>query len=111
MVVVYRMAPLSYQLARRVVTLDTIGMVNVIAGETIAPEFVQDAFTAEAVAREAVSMLTDRDRASRIRARLAIVRERLGGPGASRRAAEAILRLVHDRGAASTQRTPEVPLR
>jgi lipid-A-disaccharide synthase len=106
MVVVYRMAPLSYQLARRVVTLDTIGMVNLIAGETIAPEFVQDAFTPEAVAREATSMLTDRDRAARIRAGLASVRARLGGPGASRRAADAILRLVRDRGAASTPMAP-----
>jgi lipid-A-disaccharide synthase len=97
MVIVYRMAPLSYQLARRVVTLGTIGMVNLIAGETIAPEFVQDAFTPEAVAREAISMLTDRDRAARIRAGLASVRARLGGPGASRRAAEAILRLVQQR--------------
>ena len=109
MVIVYRMAPLSYQLARRVVSLDTIGMVNLIAGETIAPEFVQDAFTPEAVAREAISMLTDRDRAARIRAGLASVRARLGGPGASRRAAEAILRMVRERGAESTQRTPRTP--
>ena len=97
MVVVYRMAPLSYQLARRVVRLDTIAMANLIAGETIVPEFVQDAFTPEAVAREAISMLTDRARAARIRAGLATVRARLGGPGASRRAAQAILRIA-DRG-------------
>ena len=96
MIVVYRMAPLSYQLARRVVRLDTIGMVNLIAGETIVPEFVQDAFTPEAVAREAISLLTDRDRAARMRAGLATVRSRLGGPGASRRAAQAILRLVKE---------------
>ena len=43
-------------------------MVNLIAGEKIVPELVQDAFTPEAVAREAISMLTDRDRAARIRA-------------------------------------------
>ena len=97
MVVVYRMAPLSYQLARRVVNVDTIAMVNLIAGETIAPELVQDAFTPGAVAREAVSMLTDRDRAARIRAGLAAVRARLGGPGASRRAAEAILKMIGKR--------------
>ena len=97
MVVVYRMAPLSYQLARRVVRLDTIAMVNLIAGEMIVPELVQDAFTPEAVAREAISMLTDPDRAARIRAGLATVRSRLGGPGASRRAAQAILRIA-DRG-------------
>jgi lipid-A-disaccharide synthase len=94
MIVVYRMAPLSYQLAKRVVTLDTIGMVNLIAGEKIAPELVQDALTPEAVAREAVSLLTDRDRAARTRASLATVRARLGGPGASRRAALAIMRVA-----------------
>jgi lipid-A-disaccharide synthase len=99
MIVVYRMAPLSYQLAKRVVTLDTIGMVNLIAGEKIVPELVQDALTPEAVAREAVSLLTDSDRAARTRAALATVRSRLGGPGASRRAAEAILRLVRERKA------------
>jgi lipid-A-disaccharide synthase len=94
MVIVYRMAPLSYRLAKRVVRLDTIGMVNLIAGERIVPELVQDAFTPEAVAREAISMLTDRERSARIRAGLATVRSRLGGPGASRRAAEAILRVA-----------------
>jgi lipid-A-disaccharide synthase len=97
MVVVYRMAPVSYQIARRVVRLDTIAMVNLIAGERIVPELVKDAFTPDAVAREAISMLTDRDRAARIRAGLATVRSRLGGPGASRRAANAILRLVSER--------------
>jgi len=96
MVIVYRMSPLSYHLLRRLVTIETIGMVNLIAGERIVPELVQGAFTPEAVAREAVSMLTDRERAAHIRAGLAKVRARLGGPGASRRAAEAILRLVHE---------------
>ena len=99
MVVVYRMAPLSYRLAKRVVKLDTIAMVNLIAGEQIVPELVQDAFTPAAVAREAISMLTDPARVVRIRAGLATVRSRLGGPGASRRAAVAILRLVQERKA------------
>jgi len=94
MVIVYRMSPISYQLLRRLVTVETIGMVNLIAGERIVPELVQDDFTAEAVAKEAVSMLTDRERTARIREGLAIVRTRLGGPGASRRAAEAIMRVV-----------------
>ncbi|HEV3139498.1 MAG TPA: lipid-A-disaccharide synthase [Vicinamibacterales bacterium] len=94
MVIVYRLSPMTYRIGRRLVTLDTIGMVNLIAGEKIVPELVQDAFTPEAVAREAISMLTDRDRAARVRAGLARVRERLGGHGGSRRAAEAILRLV-----------------
>jgi lipid-A-disaccharide synthase len=94
MVVVYRMTPLSFQLARRVVKVDAIGMVNLIAGEKIVPELVQDAFTAEAVAREAIDIMTDARRTARIREGLARVRGRLGGPGASRRAAEAILKVI-----------------
>ncbi len=94
MVIVYRVSPLTYYLGRRLVTVDTFGMVNLIAGETIVPELIQDAFTPEAVANEAVSMLTDAARHARIREGLARVRQRLGGPGASRRAAEAVLRVI-----------------
>jgi lipid-A-disaccharide synthase len=94
MVIVYRVSPLSYQLLRRLVRVDAIGMVNLIAGEKIVPELVQDAFTPEAVAAEAVSLLTNLDRAARMRDGLARVRARLGAPGASGRAAESILRIA-----------------
>jgi lipid-A-disaccharide synthase len=73
------------------VQVDTFAMVNLIAGERVVPELIQDSFTADAVAREAVSMLTDAARAARVREQLAEVRRRLGAPGASRRAARAIL--------------------
>ena len=96
MVIVYRTSPMTYRLARRLVRVDAIGMVNLIAGEKIVPELVQDAFTPEAVAREAVGILTDRARTARIREGLARVRAKLGGSGASRRAAEAILRVVNE---------------
>jgi lipid-A-disaccharide synthase len=69
-------------------------MVNLIAGERVVPEFIQDAFTPDAVAAEATSMLTDKARVLQIRAGLSRVRARLGGPGASRRAAEAIVRVA-----------------
>jgi lipid-A-disaccharide synthase len=94
MVIVYRVSPLTYRLLRRLVTVKTIGMVNLIAGERIVPELVQDAFTPATVAGEAISMLTDEVRVARIRAGLAQVREKLGGPGASARAAEAVLRIA-----------------
>jgi lipid-A-disaccharide synthase len=97
MVVVYRVSPMTYRLARRLVSVPSIAMVNLIAGERLVPELVQDAFTPDAVAREAIAILTDADRAARIRAGLARVRARLGGAGASRRAAQAVLRLVADR--------------
>ncbi len=97
MVIVYRLSPMTYRLGRHLVTVDTIGMVNLIAGEKVVPELVQDAFTPDAVAREAISMLTDGARAARIRDGLARVRSRLGGPGASRRAAEAIVQIARGR--------------
>jgi lipid-A-disaccharide synthase len=94
MVVVYRLSPITFQLARRLVKVDRVAMVNLIAGEQVAPELIQDRFTPEAVAGEVTSLLTDGSRAGSIRERLARVRNRLGPPGASRRAAEAIVRGV-----------------
>jgi lipid-A-disaccharide synthase len=99
MVVVYRVSAVTYRLGRRFVKLDTFAMVNLIAGQRIVPELIQDAFTPEAVADEAVSMLTDSARVARVREGLARVRARLGGPGASRRAAEAILEVARTMGA------------
>jgi lipid-A-disaccharide synthase len=94
MVIVYRLSPMTYRLGKRLVNVANVGMVNLIAGETIVPELIQDAFTPDAVAREAIAMLTDRARAAAIREGLARVRARLGGPGASRRAALAIMNVV-----------------
>ncbi len=73
----------------------TYGMVNLVAGRRIVPELIQDQFTAENVAGETVGLLTDRTRADTMRRDLAEVRARLGAPGASRRAAEAVIQLSH----------------
>src|ERR1700730_12143364 len=73
MVIVYRVSPFTYLLARQLVTVDTFGMVNIIAGQQIVPELIQGAFTPDSVAREAVSILTDRARHARIREGLARV--------------------------------------
>ena len=97
MVIVYRVSPLTYRLGRRLLTVDTFGMVNLLAGTKIVPELIQSAFTPEAVAAEAIAMLTDRARRQQVKDGLALVRERLGGPGASRRAAEAIMQVVKAR--------------
>jgi lipid-A-disaccharide synthase len=94
MVVVYRLSPWTYRVGRPFVKLDTFAMVNLIAGDRIVPELIQDDFTPEAVARETVSLLTDPGRAAAVRSGLARVRERLGGPGASCRAARRILEVA-----------------
>ncbi len=91
MAVVYRVAPLTYWLARRFIRLNTFGMVNLVAGRNIVPELIQENFTAERVAREAIALLTDPPRAEAMRRDLADVRMWLGSPGASMRAARAIV--------------------
>jgi lipid-A-disaccharide synthase len=91
MVIVYRVAPLTYALGRRLVQVSTYGMVNLIAGRSVVPELIQANFTVEGVVREVVSLLTDRERADAMRADLETVRVRLGEPGASARAASAVL--------------------
>ncbi len=91
MVVVYRLSPLTYRLGRRFVHVDTFAMVNLIAGRRVVPELIQDDCTPENVSREVLSLLTDADRFEQTRAALADVRRKLGSPGASGRAAEAVL--------------------
>jgi lipid-A-disaccharide synthase len=94
MVVVYRLAPLTYRLFRPFVHLDTFAMVNLVAGRTVASELIQQACTPRAVAREALRLLTDREAADTARRDMAEVRARLGAPGATRRAAEVVLRVA-----------------
>ena len=53
MVIVYRVAPLTYAIGRRFVHVDTFGMVNLVAGHRVAPELIQEGFTADAVADHA----------------------------------------------------------
>ena len=97
MVVVYRLSPLTYRIGKPFVHVDTYAMVNLIAGRRIVSELIQDDFTAEAVAAEAVRLLTDHAHASRMKADLGEVREKLGGPGASGRAADAVLAVAASR--------------
>jgi lipid-A-disaccharide synthase len=91
MVIVYRLSPMTYAIGRRFVRVDTFGMVNLVAGQAVVPELIQDQFTPDAVARETVSLLTDAPRAGAMRQALASVRARLGAPGASLRAARTVL--------------------
>jgi lipid-A-disaccharide synthase len=94
MVIVYRLSPATYAIGRRLVRVPHVGMVNLVAGREVVPELIQSALTPAAIAREAVSLLTDHSRADRMRRDLAEVRERLGGSGASERTARAVHRIA-----------------
>jgi lipid-A-disaccharide synthase len=91
MVVVYRVSPLEYRIGKRFVKVDMYAMPNLIAGRRIVPELIQDDFTPHAVASHAVALLTDDALRARTREGLRGVRAQLGAPGASARAAAAVL--------------------
>jgi len=89
MVVGYRLHPLSYQLARLMVSVPHVALVNLVRGERLAPELVQAEFTVGALVARTGELLGAGGEAQRVG--LAEVRRRLGPPGASGRAASAVL--------------------
>jgi lipid-A-disaccharide synthase len=95
MVVLYQLSPMTYRLGKRLARVDMYAMVNLIAGERVVRELIQDDCTAEATAGETVRILNDAAYRQRMIVQLAEVRRRLGGPGASERAAEAVLDVIH----------------
>jgi lipid-A-disaccharide synthase len=94
MIIVYRLAWLTYFLARLLVRVNHIGMVNIIAGETVVPELVQGEMTAERILGESRVILEDSELRQRIVSKLAKVREKLGTPGAAGRVAEIALSMM-----------------
>ena len=94
LIVVYRMAPLSWAIAKMLVRMPYIGLVNIAAGKKIAPELLQDEVTGENVAGLALKMLGDPARLETMRQELGVLPGRLGGKGASERTAKIALDLI-----------------
>ncbi len=90
MAVAYRTGTLSYAIARRVVTIPYIGLVNVVAGREVAREFVQWRLRPDAVATELSRLLDDAGYREAQLGALLDVRRKLGTPGAASRVAEMI---------------------
>jgi lipid-A-disaccharide synthase len=90
-VALYKTSWSTWQIAKRLVKVKYGAMPNLLADEEIFPEFIQDAATPENLARAALELLRDEARCTRVKARLAEIVAALGGPGATRRAAQAIV--------------------
>ena len=94
MAVVYRASPVTYAIGRMLVKVNAIGLVNIVAGEQVVPEFVQRHMTASRLVPEMLRMLTDAAYAGSVRSRLGVIRNRLGAPGASLKVARGIVELA-----------------
>lgn len=90
MVIVYKLNFLTYWLARWLVKINLFGLVNIVAGEEVVPELIQDDATSDNIAREALRVLQDPQHNQTVRAKLSRIGETLGTPGVARRAAESI---------------------
>lgn len=93
-VVVYRTSALNYALARALVRLEFIALVNLTAGGPVVPELIQRRLTARRLADEMKSLLTDARRAAAMRQAYQRVREALGEPGAAVRVARLAVRML-----------------
>ena len=92
-VAMYKTSIWTYLIARQLVTVNYLAMPNLLANEAIFPEFIQHEATAENIAEAALKLLGNPSLRSEIQAKLARVISTLGGPGAAKRAAAAILTL------------------
>jgi len=88
MVVIYRVAPVTGAIVRRLIRTPFISMANLIAGRRVVPELIQDAFTASALESEVRNLLESPATRDEMKAGLAEVRSKLGSGGAIERAAD-----------------------
>ena len=86
MIVIYKTGAITYQIAKRLIKLDAIGMVNIVAGQKIVPELIQHQASAAAIAAEAVEILSDASRYAQMVMDLRMVKEKLGSGDAAMRA-------------------------
>jgi len=91
MIIVYKVSFLNWLIARFLIKLPFIGLVNVVAGKKIVPEFIQYRAKPHAIAHAAVEMLGSQERLTTVKQELEKVRQSLGKSGASQHAAEIIL--------------------
>jgi len=94
MVVIYMTSFGSWLLARSIIEVEHIAMVNIFAGKRVVPEFIQLGARPETIAAEVLDLVRNDQRRAAIERDLGEVKERLGRPGASERAARAVVDIL-----------------
>lgn len=94
LVIIYRLAPLTYQLAKRLIKVEHIGLCNIVAGRTIAPELIQDEANPEAIADAISRIITDVAYAGSMREALGATAVGLAKGGASANTARLLVEML-----------------
>ena len=95
-VIVYKTSYLTYLIGKRLIRVDNIGMVNIVAEETVVPELIQENVTQERVYAELKKILSDKELLLSIKKKLSRIKSKLGTIGASKRAASIIYRFLNE---------------
>jgi len=91
MIIVYRISFFSWLMGRILLKIPYIGLVNIVRGKKIVPEFIQHQARPEKIAEAGVDIITQPGNRERMIGELKIVRDKLGHPGAASRAASIII--------------------
>lgn len=94
MIIVYKVTFLTWVYAKTLIKIPYIGLVNVVAGKQIVPEFVQFKAQPRLIAKEVISLLADKEKYKKQKDELAKIKTHLGSSGASKRAAQSVLSLL-----------------
>lgn len=96
MVIVYKTSQLTYFIGKNLVNLKNIGMANIISGEDVVPELIQNKVNPESIYQEVKKILSDNDLYDSIKKKLLSVRNKLGSEGAAKRTAQSIYSLLNE---------------
>ncbi|HNV57605.1 MAG TPA: lipid-A-disaccharide synthase [Smithellaceae bacterium] len=94
MVIVYKVSLFSELIGRMIIRQQHIGLVNILAGKTVAPELIQRDARGPRIASEALAILQNREKRRQIIRDLGNIRAKLGEPGAARRAAQIACNMI-----------------
>ncbi|MDD2365345.1 MAG: lipid-A-disaccharide synthase [Desulfuromonadaceae bacterium] len=87
MVIIYKLAPLTYQVAKRVVKIKHIGLCNIVAEDSIVKELIQENASPENISAEIEKILVNETYRENMKKKLTAIRVKLGGGGASKNVA------------------------
>lgn len=94
MCIIYKFGEISFQIAKRLIKVDHIGLCNLISQKKIVKEFIQDQANPQIIADEIIKLLSNQEYSNHIRHELSLVKNQLGISDPSARVAEVALRMI-----------------